>query len=306
MPGWHGVFPYLATALRADGSLQADAQATLVRRVLDAGVHGVTPLGSTGEYPYLRRSVRRATIEAVVGEVAGAVPVVAGIGGLDAAEAADEARDAQRAGADGLLAILQAYFPISDDGIVAWFERVAAATDLPVVVYHHPIFCNLRLSVPTIERLAAIENVRYVKESSGTSTIFEHSPQLRERGVELFAATAFSPTASMLFGAVGWMSGPASVFPAFSVRHYELCRAGRWEDAVALEREFESVLQMFLSAGPAASVKALLRADGIDVGHPLRGDVRDAQDLVSGDELARIRERLAAALRRVDDAAAIG
>lgn len=291
---WSGVFPYLATPLTDDGRVHGDALRRLVRRVIDAGVHGVTPLGSTGEFPYLTQRAREEVIATTVEAAAGRVPVVAGVGGFSVGEAVRQAEVAARLGADGLLCILQAYFPLGDREVVEFFRAVAGVSDLPVVVYHHPGVCHVRMTPALVESLAAIPTVSYMKEASGTMDLFTVSPRLAELGMRLFAATALSPTAAMLFGAVGWMSGPACVFPAESVRMYELCRGGRWEAAAEVERALDSVLGAFRRLGPAASVKALLRADGLDVGRPVAPVDGGDEDLRESLRLAR--RRLAAAL----------
>jgi 4-hydroxy-tetrahydrodipicolinate synthase len=162
----------------------------------------------------------------------------------------------------------------------------------------------VRITPALAESLAEIGTVSYIKDASGTMDLVTASPRLQERGMRVFAATALSPTAAMLFGAVGWMSGPACVFPAESVRMYDLCRSGRWEEAAALERALDSVLGAFRRLGPAASIKALLRADGLDVGDPVAPvDGGGALDL--GDALRDARACLAETTRQTGAGSAL-
>lgn len=265
---WEGVYPYLVTPTEANGSLDAGALRALIDRVIDAGVHGITPLGSSGELVYLPDAMRQQVIETAVAAADGRVPVVAGIGGFSTADIVGQAERASAAGVDGLLIVLLGYTPLSEDDLVSHFRAVSDATDVPLAIYHHPKLTNLPISATTFERLAAIPRVDYVKESSGKLDLFQSSARLAELGMSLFAATSVSPVASMLLGAVGWMSGPASAFPEASVRIFELTQAGRWEDAVRLERAVGSALDVFRSLGPAAATKALLRAAGYSVGVP--------------------------------------
>lgn len=295
---WHGVFPYLATPLGDDGRLRADALRELVERVVAAGVHGVTPLGSTGELPYLPDAVRREAIEVAVAAAAGRLPVVAGVGGFTVADVVAQARAAAAAGVDGLLLVLLAYFPLSDEEIERFVAEVADAVDLPICLYHHPGFCHVTFGPALVERLAQIPRVAYMKDASGGLAHFQRADRYAELGLTLFAATAGSPTAAMLLGAAGWMSGPACVFPAESVKLYELARAGRWEDAVVLERALSGVLDRFRALGPSASVKALLRADGLDFGAPVP-PVADGKVHDAGAVLSEARRALAAVLEQV-------
>ena len=124
---FHGVFPYLVSPIDEDGMVLAGVLGRLCEDLVAAGVHGLTPLGSTGEFAYLSRAQRRRVVEVVVEAAAGRVPVVAGVASTTVAEAVDQAREVERLGCDGVLAILEAYFPVPDDGVYAYFAAVADA-----------------------------------------------------------------------------------------------------------------------------------------------------------------------------------
>src|SRR5499426_3971889 len=109
MPGFHGVYPYLVSPLDASGRVLTDVLGRLCNDLIAAGVHGLTPLGSTGEFAYLDRAQRAAVVQATIEAAAGRVPVVAGVASTATADAVDQARAYQRLGADGILAILEAY-----------------------------------------------------------------------------------------------------------------------------------------------------------------------------------------------------
>jgi 4-hydroxy-tetrahydrodipicolinate synthase len=146
-----GVFPYLVSPIRSDGSVDAAALSRLCAHLIDAGVHGLTPLGSTGEFAYLDRAQRRRIVEVTVQAAAGRVPVVAGVAATTISEAVSQARDWVAVGADGILAILEAYFPIADDGVVAYFEAIARAVpDRTVVLYTNPQFQRSDLRCPPL------------------------------------------------------------------------------------------------------------------------------------------------------------
>jgi 4-hydroxy-tetrahydrodipicolinate synthase len=117
MRTFHGVFPYLVSPLDPSGRVLTDVLGRLVGDLIAAGVHGLTPLGSTGEFAYLDRAQRTAVVQATIEAAAGRVPVVAGVAATSTAEAVAQAKDYQRLGADGILAILEAYFPVKDAGI---------------------------------------------------------------------------------------------------------------------------------------------------------------------------------------------
>src|SRR3954466_3688710 len=122
MPDFRGVFPYLVSPVDADGAVRTNVLAKLCDDLIGAGVHGLTPLGSTGEFAYLSFAQRRRIVEVVVEAARGRVPVVAGVGSTTIADAVSQARDFERLGCQGILAILEAYFPIPDEGVFAYFK----------------------------------------------------------------------------------------------------------------------------------------------------------------------------------------
>jgi 4-hydroxy-tetrahydrodipicolinate synthase len=269
MSTFHGVFPYLVSPVGADGAVRRDVLARLSRDLIDAGVHGLTPLGSTGEFAYLDAGQRSAVVETVVDAAARRVPVVAGVASTTIAGAVAEARRYADLGVDGILAILEAYFPIDDRGVVAYFRAVAEATSLPVILYTNPNFQRSDLSVPAIVELARIPNVVAIKDASSNTGRLLSIINATAGGIDVFAASAHIPAAVMLIGGVGWMAGPACVVPRQSVALYDLCRQQRWPEAMALQRRLWAMNQAFASHNLAACIKGALTLQGYDVGAPL-------------------------------------
>ncbi len=138
MSGFHGVFPYLVSPVGPDGRVIEGELRRLVEHLIAAGVQGLTPLGSTGEFAYLDAAQKRRVVEVVVEQAAGRVPVVAGVAATTTAEAVRQAREWAAIGADGILAIMEAYFPVPEAGVVSYFSAVADAAELPVVLYTNP------------------------------------------------------------------------------------------------------------------------------------------------------------------------
>jgi 4-hydroxy-tetrahydrodipicolinate synthase len=131
---FHGVFPYLVSPVHETGEVNAKVLERLCDDLIEAGVHGLTPLGSTGEFAYLTWPQRRRVVQVVTAAAAGRVPVVAGVASTTIADAVSQARQFERLGCSGILAILESYFPISDEGIFAYFKAIAGAVSLPVVL----------------------------------------------------------------------------------------------------------------------------------------------------------------------------
>jgi dihydrodipicolinate synthase/N-acetylneuraminate lyase len=266
---FHGVFPYLVSPVHTSGEVKTDVLAKLCDDLIAAGVHGLTPLGSTGEFAYLSWEQKQAVVRTVVEAAAGRVPVVAGVAATTTAEAMRQARAFEDMGCDGILAIMEAYFPVGDEGTCAYFSAVAEGVSLPVVLYTNPNFQRSDLTLPVIERLAAIDNVRYIKDaSSNTGHLLSILNRVGDR-LKVFSASAHIPACVMLIGGVGWMAGPACLVPGQSVALYELCRQGKWEEAMAAQRDLWALNQAFAKYNLAACVKGGLRLLGYEVGEPL-------------------------------------
>ena len=266
---FHGVFPYLVSPVDASGEVKRAVLERLCNDLIAAGVHGLTPLGSTGEFAYLSWPQRRAVAETAVRAANGRVPVVAGVASTTVADAVMQAREFERLGASGILAILEAYFPLTDEGVYDYFAAVAGAVSLPVVLYTNPNFQRSDLSLPVIERLSRIDNIRYIKDASfNTGRLLSIIGRVGSR-MKVFAASAHIPACVMLIGGVGWMAGPACVAPRQSVRLYEACRRGDWAAAMELQRPLWALNQAFAKYNLAACIKGGLALQGYDVGAPL-------------------------------------
>jgi 4-hydroxy-tetrahydrodipicolinate synthase len=261
-PGYHGVFPYLVSPLDEAGRVKRDVLAALVERLIGAGVHGLTPLGSTGEFAYLTRDQRLEIVDTVVRATRGGVPVVAGVAATTTRDAVDLAREVVRLGADGVLAIMEAYFPIADAGVEAYFRAVAEAVSCPVVLYTNPQFQRSDLSLAVIRRLSEVPNICHLKDAStNTGRLLSIIEETGGR-LKVFAASAHIPACVMLIGGVGWIAGPACIIPEQSVALYELARAGAWDKAMALQRKLWGVNQAFanMRSRPASRRRSRCRA----------------------------------------------
>jgi 4-hydroxy-tetrahydrodipicolinate synthase len=264
----HGVFPYLVSPVDADGRVKTGVLAKLCDDLIEAGVHGLTPLGSTGEFAYLNSEQRTAVVQTTIEAARKRVPVIAGVAATATADAVAQAKNYQRLGADGILAILESYFPLKDEQVEAYFRAIADAVDIPVVLYTNPQFQRSDLSLDTIARLATHPRIRYIKDAS-TNTGRLLSIMNRCPDMKVFSASAHIPAAVMLIGGVGWMAGPACVVPRQSVRLYELCRTGRFDEAMTLQRKLWGINEAFARFNLAACIKAGLKIQGYDVGDPV-------------------------------------
>ena len=267
---FYGVYPYLVSPIDQNGNVKAAVLARLCNDLIDAGVHGLTPLGSTGEFPYLTWEQRKKVVEVVIEAAAGCVPVIAGVAATTSDEAARQAQTFEAMGCDGILAILETYFPVSEDGVFNYFKGIADAVSLPLVLYTNPNFQKANLSLSVIDRLSHIPNISYIKDASSNTGRLLSLINLVEDRIAVFAASAHIPASVMLIGGVGWMAGPANLLPKQSVELYELCRQEKWAEAMVLQRELWQINQLFAKYRLAACIKGGLQMQGYEVGDPLR------------------------------------
>ena len=234
-----------------------------------SGVHGLTPLGSTGEFAYLnaeqRMSVVRTTIEAAQRPRAcyrrRGLDLDGGCGGAGAG--LREARRRRHPGDPRGL------FPAADAQVEAYFRAIADAVDIPVVIYTNPQFQRSDLTLDVIERLAAHPRIGYIKDASTNTGRLLSIMNRCGDGIQVFSASAHIPAAVMLIGGVGWMAGPACIIPRQSVALYNLCRRQRWDEAMALQRKLWRINEAFARFNLAACIKAGLSIQGYDVGDPV-------------------------------------
>jgi len=230
----HGVIPPTITAFTDDEDLALDATAAHARFVVDRGVHGVFPLGTNGEFPMLKPDERAAVIEAVVDEVGEEVPVIAGVSAPSTRNTVSYSTDAEDSGADAVVVGIPYYYPIDSEAIVEHYEEVTAAVNIPVYIYHFPARMGDRIELETLDRLAAIDGIVGVKDSSGDVAWLG---QAIDRQPEL---TYLAGLDSLLFaeleiGCTGLVSAVSNVFPELTVELYESYVDGRENRARELQ-----------------------------------------------------------------------
>ena len=166
MADFQGVFPYLVSPIDASGQIRTEVLGRLCDDLIKAGVHGLTPLGSTGEFAYLDQAQRATVVRATIEAAKGRVPVIAGVASTSTADAVAQAKAHQKLGADGILAIMEAYFPVADAQVESYFRAIADAVDIPVVIYTNPQFQRSDLTLDVIARLATHPRIGYIKDAS--------------------------------------------------------------------------------------------------------------------------------------------
>lgn len=265
-----GIYPYLVSPIDEDGGIRETVLSRLVDDLVNDGVHGVTPLGSTGEVSFLSPSQRQRVVEITLEAAGGRVPVVAGVAAFSTLDAAEQARSYEKLGADGVVLMRQNGGPVSPEGVYDFFAKSAGAVGIPAVLYTNPALLGTDFSIDTLTRLIETPNIRYIKDAtSDTGRILSYVNRFGD-DLQVFSASAHIPTFVFLLGGVGWMAGPACAIPAAARRLYELVTAGEIDRALKLQRAIWPINEAFRTYPLGACIKAALTLRGYAVGDPVK------------------------------------
>ncbi len=268
-----GVVPPTITVFREDESVDYEQTAAHARYVVDGGSHGVFPLGTNGEFPLLTPEERDGVVEAVVEEIDGEVPVIAGVGAPSTRQTVAHAKHAETVGADGIVVVTPYYYPLDTTAACTHYRRVADATDLPLYIYHIPSKTGNAISRETLAQLAEIDTVVGLKDSSKdvpwlAQAIDDHPDLTFLAGSDSLVYTGLE------IGCSGAVSAVANVFPELVCELYDAHRAGDDERARALQSRVFDVRDAFKGGGAyMAGVKTALSLRGFEAGslrEPLR------------------------------------
>ncbi|MGB8841835.1 MAG: dihydrodipicolinate synthase family protein [Aliidongia sp.] len=243
-PVWAGVFPAVTTQFKADFSVDLPATQAMVRRLIEEGVDGIIACGSVGENTALLPGEKRDIVAAIVEAAAGRVPVLAGLGEITTEAARLYARDLARLSADGLMVMPPMIYSAGPHEITGWFRTIAAASDLPIMLYNNPPAYRNDITPDLAAALADVETIVALKESSGDTRRFVDLANLLGDRFRLFCGLDDVILETVCLGAVGWVSGLSNVFPRECSRLFALAASGRPHDALPLYRWIMPLLHL--------------------------------------------------------------
>jgi 4-hydroxy-tetrahydrodipicolinate synthase len=258
-----GVGTALVTPFRADGALDEAGIRRLVRRQLDAGIHFVSPCGTTGEAPTLSDREKVRVSELVVDEAAGKVPVLAGAGGYNTRDVIELIRELERVKVSGILSVTPYYNKPTQEGLYQHYQAIAESTSLPIILYNVPGRTGVNLEPATVARLAGIRNIVGVKEASGN--LIQMSGIVAAVPPDFLLLSGDDPiaVAVMAIGGRGLISVASNAIPSEMVQVIELAEKGDF----AASRKLHGWLLPFLEVNFVESnpipVKAAMAAMGL-------------------------------------------
>lgn len=263
-----GIIPAIITPMHEDESINEQELRNQVNRQVEAGVHGIFPFGTNGEGYILSESEKRRVLEIVVEAVAGRVPVYAGTGCISTKDTIKQSLMAKEVGADILSIITPSFAQASQDEIYEHYKAVAEAVDLPIVLYNIPARTGNAIAPATVEKLARIENIVGVKDSSGN---FDNMLQYIEvtRDIPGFAVLSGNDSLilwNLLAGGAGGVAGCANVYPKTMASIYNYFIAGNLDAARVAQDSIRSFRGCFRFGNPNTIVKTAVGLLGYPVG----------------------------------------
>jgi len=265
---FRGVYTVMITPVDADGRANLAALADFTNWQIEQGIHGLIPLGSTGEFLSLSEEDWDAVARTVIDTAAGRVPVLIGTGAEDTREAVRLSKKAEAFGADGVMIIPPFYSTPTDDELVQHYKTIAEAISIPIMVYNNPATSNVDMKPELLARIAEIKGCDYVKES--TLEVFRIRDIIRLAGKNMTPFGGIMGFESFVMGAEGWVAVASNVAPGPMARIFELAADEKKHDeAKALYLEWLPIINAVGGQAYVAGSKSLLTHMGFAAGNPL-------------------------------------
>jgi dihydrodipicolinate synthase/N-acetylneuraminate lyase len=277
-----GMLVALVTPFTDDGAqVDGDRLVNHVDELIHAGVHGLVPNGSTGEFTALSDDERRTVVELCVKAADGRVPVVAGTGALTTAATVEFSRHAADVGADAVMVVPPFYDALSAPELKKHLQLVHEGCGLPIVYYNIPAVTGLRLSAAELAGLGEVPGVRYMKDTSGDAVALSELLIKHRDAITTFNGWDTLTFLGIASGAKGSVWGAANIFPELAVELWDTVAIRKDLDAGrALWARLWPLCDFLEARGYAAAVKAGMQLVGRGAG-PVRApfDSLSASDI---------------------------
>jgi len=271
MKTFEGIFVVNVTPMNNDQSLNEDALRNNIDWYIQEGVDGICCCGSTGEVVSLTPGERHRVVEVVVDQTGGRVPVLAGTTHETTSETIAYTRQAKEAGADGALILTPYYCHPDADEVYIHFKAVSDNVDLPIMLYNNPGTSGVDLPADLVARIGELENVRYVKESSGDIRRIRDILHMGKDDLKVFCGAEDLAWESFVSGAVGWICVIGNIVPQWSRQLFQLTLENENEKAKEVFNRMLPMLTFLEGSGKYVQViKAAMNKIGVCSAGPSR------------------------------------
>jgi len=285
-----GIFAVMVTPMTAAEEVDYETLASHIDYLIEeGGVHGIIPLGSTGEYYALTAEERKKVVETTFQAVRGRVPVVVGANAPTTREVIEYSQHAEKCGAAGVMLAAPYYSLPTDDELFEHYRAVDKAINIPIMLYNYPARTGVDLTPKLIQRLAELDNVQYVKESSGDITRISEIIRLCGDKITLFCGCDNEALENFVLGATGWVAGASNFLPKTHVKLFELAVNER--DFIAARELYYKLLPVLAALEAGGKYIQFVKACCGLMGHPV-GPPRRPLMPASPDEIAELKKAL--------------
>jgi len=264
-----GVYVVTVTPFTSDGKVDLAGIEKNADWLVKQGVHGLIPLGSTGEFASLADDDKRAIVDRFLKTVAGRIPVVVGATAETTVKAIENARYAEKAGATGVLVLPPYYYTPDQEELFDHYRRIAEAISIPVMMYNNPSSSKVDILPDTVARLSQVRGMECIKESTGDIRRITEIRLKTEDRTTVFCGWEDMAYESFVMGAKGWVCVLGNILPRETVELYDLVvvkkdlKAG-WD----LYRKLLPLLRYLEYAGKTQkALKYVLDGMGLAGGH---------------------------------------
>src|SRR6266516_658594 len=268
-----GIWTPIPTPLTKQGRVDADATRRLVDFHIEAGIDGLLPLGTSGEFALLRREERKVLVGTVVDQAGNRVPVVAGVSDPSIQHVVQLSSDAKEAGADGVIATPPYYFTTTDEGHYHHFKTISEAIDLPLLIYNIPEWTHCFVTPETVQRLADEKLVVGMKYTEYNFLNLIRFLRASRNKISIFAGSDALAYSNLEFGGAGAIIGSANVAPKVASKIFDDYKKGDVSGARESQEKLLPIIEALGVGKYPAALKEAMNLIGMPVG-PLKGPLQ--------------------------------
>jgi dihydrodipicolinate synthase/N-acetylneuraminate lyase len=280
---WKGVMPALTTQFDAQEQLDLNAFVHHLNAQIDAGIHGIVLGGTLGEASTLETAEKEALVKTACEITNQKIPVILNIAEQSTSNAIASVRQAEKNGADGFMVLPPMRYKATDTETVAYFKAIAAATELPIMIYNNPVDYKIEVTLDMFDQLSECPNINAVKESTrDVSNVTRMKNRFGNR-FQIMCGVDTIAIESLMMGADGWIAGLVDAFPQETVAIYTYIQNGLYEKAVEVHRWFFDLLELDITPQLVQHIKQCEKATGLGTGY-----VRQPRIANTGAEKVRV------------------
>ncbi len=288
--------PAVTTQFTANDELDLDLFKVNIKAQLDAGIHGIVLGGTLGEASTLETAEKEALVKTACEVTNQKIPVILNIAEQSTSNAIASVRQAEKNGADGFMVLPPMRYKATDTETVAYFKAIAAATELPIMIYNNPVDYKIEVTLDMFDQLSECPNINAVKESTrDVSNVTRMKNRFGNR-FQIMCGVDTIAIESLMMGADGWIAGLVDAFPQETVAIYTYIQNGLYEKAVEVHRWFFDLLELDITPQLVQHIKQCEKATGLGTGY-----VRQPRIANTGAEKVRVAKIIDQALAHRPD-----